>query len=150
MSNKNHYVNNAMFTQLLIDYYNDPDSRLGKKRYEQIGNIFLMLANRVASAANFSGYTSDIKEEMVQNAIFTMIKNLDKYDHDKYDNPFSYFTTIAINAFKRQLKISKKELSRNMRLSMIEENGLEYLIKDMPYADLLNTNQVKTNSKSHK
>lgn len=145
---KNYYTNNKEFTELLVAYYNDPDSEDGKKRYEQIGAILILLANRVASASNFAGYTSDIKEEMIQDAIYTMIKNLHKYDYEKYNNPFSYFTTMAINVFRHKLNKFKVDLSRNTKLSTLEENGLEYLIADMPYGDLINKNQIKTRTKS--
>ena len=71
---KRHYINNKEFTELLIAYNNDPDSKRGRKIYENIGSLLLMLANKVASGPSFNSYTPNIKEEMVQDAIFTMIK----------------------------------------------------------------------------
>jgi DNA-directed RNA polymerase specialized sigma24 family protein len=144
---KNHYINNKEFTELLIAYNNDPDSKVGRQYYEQIGVLLLMLANKVASSPSFTSYTPNIKEEMVQDAIYTMIKNLHKYDYKKYNNPFSYFTSIVINVFKHHLSKMKISMERFVRLETIETNGLEYMISDMPYSHLMNKSQVRTNQK---
>ena len=80
---KNHYINNKAFTELLIVYHNNPEVYEGKKAYEKIGKIFLTLANKIASGGSWRYYSDDIREEMINDAIFTMIKNLQKYDHEK-------------------------------------------------------------------
>jgi len=149
MSNKNkkHYINNEDFTNLLIAYNNDPDSKEGRKTYEQIGKLLLTLANKIASGPSFASYTPNIKEEMIQDAIFTMIKHLHKYDYEKYSNPFGYFTTIVMNVFKHHLTKMKLNMERYTRLELLEENGMEYLIVNLPHSELLNKNQVKTNQK---
>ncbi len=147
MKENTHYINNKEFTELLIAYNNDPDSPEGKKYYEQIGALLLMLANKVAASTSFASYTANINEEMIQDAIYTMIKNLHKYDYEKFNNPFSYFTSIVINVFKHHLSKLKINMERFIRLESIEENGMEYMITDMPYGHLLNRNQVKTNQK---
>jgi len=144
---KRHYINNKEFTELLIAYNNDPDSKRGRKIYENIGSLLLMLANKVASGPSFNSYTPNIKEEMVQDAIFTMIKNLHKYDYEKYSNPFGYFTSIVMNVFKHHLSKMKIDMGRYTRLELLEENGMEYLILNLPHGDLLNKNQVKTNQR---
>jgi hypothetical protein len=148
--NEKHYINNDQFTDILINYYNDPDSKTGKKYYEQIGKIFLLLANKIINGGNFRNYPEPLKEEMINDAVYLMIKKLNKYDHEKYSNPFSYFTTVTLNVIYQHIKKEKKRIERNVRLDTIEINGLEYLVADSPFKDKLEFGKVKTSSKHKK
>ena len=140
---RTHYINNKSFTKLLVDYHNDPDSLEGRRSYEKVGKLFLMLANKIANGGSWRYYSDDIKEEMINDAIFTMIKNLDQYDHEKYNNPFSYFTTVTINIFRQHMNKLHIRLDRNVRLDMMADNGLEYLIVDPVFGDKFIRGEVK-------
>jgi hypothetical protein len=140
---KAHYINNKQFTALLVEYHNDPDSFEGKRAYEKIGKLFLTLANKIANGGSWRYYSDDIKEEMINDAIYTMIKNLQKYDHEKFNNPFSYFTTVTINIFRQHMNKLHIRLERNVRLDMMAENGLEYLIVDDVFGDKFARGELK-------
>lgn len=139
-----HYVKNAEFLELLILYSNEPNSREGKKAYEKIGAIVMSIAYKLAESGSFRQYTPDIKEEMIQDAIYAMIKAVPLFDHKKFSNPFSYFTGCSFNIFRQHLNKLKIKMERYVRLEGLEDNGMEYLIKDSKFASKLNTGKVIT------
>jgi hypothetical protein len=138
------YINNKEFRDIMIEYHNDPDSRAGSKLYEKIGAIVLLLANKIISSGSFRNYPQELKEEMVSDAAYTMIKNLHKYDHEKYDNPFSYFTTVVRNIFFQHMNKNKTNLDRHVRLESLSGNGLEFLIVDNKFHDKMHHGKVTT------
>jgi DNA-directed RNA polymerase specialized sigma24 family protein len=145
---KKHYVNNKDFIEILVEYHNAPNSRPGQKAYQKIGKIFLILADRIANGGSFRGYSSEIKEEMVNDAVFTMIRKLDKYDHEKYDNPFSYFTSVTINVFRQHMNKLHLRMERNVRFDMIHENGLEYIVLGNKFDDKFARGEVDYHNSS--
>ena len=140
------YINNKEFRVILIDYFNDPDSVMGKRRYEQIGKIFLLLTNKLVNSGSFRKYPKELKEEMVNDALFTLTKNLRQYDHEKYDNPFSYFTSVVLNIYRQHMNKNKLSLDRHVRLDSLNTNGLEYLIVDNKFHDKMTHGKVTTNT----
>jgi hypothetical protein len=138
------YINNKEFRTILIEYINDPDSAQGKKQYEKVGKIFLLLANKLISGGSFRQYPKELKEEMVNDAVYTMIKNLRKYDHEKYDNPFSYFTSVVVNIYRQHMNKNKLNLNRHIRLEAIKDNGLEYLICENKFYDKMTHGKIST------
>ena len=141
----NHFVDNQTFIKLLVIYNNDPESREGRRAYEKIGSTLILIANKLATSGSFRQYTDDIKEEMIQDAIYTMIRNLRHYDHLTFSNPFSFFTTISFNIFRQHLNKLKVRTARYVRLENIQANGLEYLVKDVKFADKLHYGKVSIN-----
>lgn len=141
----NHFVNNETFIKLLVVWNNDQDSREGKRAYEKIGKILILIANKLASSGSFRQYSDDIKEEMIQDAIYTMIRNLRHYDHEAFSNPFSFFTTISFNIFRQHLNKLKVKMGRYVRLESIQANGLEYMVKDIKFADKIQIGKLPIN-----
>jgi len=99
-----YYVSPKAFSKLILDYYKTDD---------MTDNLVLMaskIAQRLAYKPNFINYT--YREDMVGDAIIKMVGAL---KHKKFNpakakgNPFSYFTKIAINAFKNRIKKEKKQ-----------------------------------------
>ena len=140
---KGHYINNKSFTKLLVTYHNDPESFEGKRAYEKIGKVFMLLADKIANGGSWRYYTPDIKEEMINDALYTMIKNLNQYDHEKFNNPFSYFTTVTINIFRQHMNKLHLRMERNVRLDMMQENGLEFMIIDNTFGDKFSRGEVR-------
>lgn len=75
---------------------------------EELGEMIMKIAKRYIGKGNFSGYSTDWKEDMVQDAALTCVKGLHNFDPEKSNNPFAYITTICSNAFKHYLKTQKK------------------------------------------
>jgi hypothetical protein len=139
---KQHYINNKDFTELLIAYHNGPETKQGIRAHNKIGKVFLLLADKIANGGSWRGYSPDIKEEMINDAVYTMIKNLNKYDHEKFDNPFSYFTSVTINIYRQSINKMKLNMDRNVRFDFLSANGLEYLIVDDSFGGKINHSQV--------
>lgn len=86
------YVNNKEFHRYLLDYKNTGN----RKSYNEIGKIFLLIAQRLLNKSCFINYSDDRKEEMIGNAVLRMCKNINGFDLEKRD-PFAFFTTVATN-----------------------------------------------------
>jgi DNA-directed RNA polymerase specialized sigma subunit len=125
MAKKRNYVNNKDLLQALIDYkkkvkeaedQGDPLPRIP----EYIGECIFLIANRLATKPNFSGYT--YKDDMISDGIENCIQYIHNFNPDKSENPFAYFTQIIWYAFLRRIQKEKKQMyikfksSQNMML----------------------------------
>lgn len=69
----------------------------------------IQISENLGTKSNFNGYS--YIDEMVSAAIekcFVALK-CRKFNVERSDNPFAYFTTIAFNEFRKVLNIEKKE-----------------------------------------
>lgn len=70
---------------------------------EELGAMFIKVAEKLASAANFAGYTW--KDEMIGLGIYFLCSYAHNYDPTKKNcNPFAYVTTICKNGFLQTLE----------------------------------------------
>ena len=74
-----------------------------------IGNAITLICTNLIKKPNFSGYSSQYREEMVSDAMMDCVAAIDNFDPDKTNNPFAYFTQIAWNAFIRRIQKEKKQ-----------------------------------------
>ena len=84
---------------------------------ENLGKMFMKLAERYAQRSNWRGYT--YVEEMKGQAILQIGL---QFDESKSENPFAYYTAAVTNSFTRILNLEKK--AQNIRDDLLEENGL--------------------------
>jgi hypothetical protein len=126
-----HYVSPKEFETEILTFYetNVITDILGKNIYD--------IATKLGFAGNFINYS--YKEDMVGDAIIKMFKALQnkKYDPKKCrnGNSFSYFTKIAVNAFRNRIKKEKRghEAITNYQESVydsLEEAGLINITND--------------------
>lgn len=87
---------------------------------EELGKMFLMLAERYAQRSNWRGYT--YVDEMKGQAILQLSQIGLQFDESKSENPFAYYTAAVTNSFTRVLNIEKR--NQNIRDDMLEQNGL--------------------------
>lgn len=87
---------------------------------ENLGKMYLKLAERYAQRSNWRGYT--YVEEMKGQAILQLSHIGLQFDESKSENPFAYYTAAVTNSFTRVLNIEKK--NQNIRDDMLEEAGL--------------------------
>ncbi len=106
------YINNKTLYGAMIHYRNDLNTAMEKEaekpqvpRY--IGESILLICNNLAKKPNFSGYT--YKQDMISDGIMDCLAAVDKFDPDRTNNPFAYFTQIAWNAFLRRIQKEKKQ-----------------------------------------
>lgn len=122
-----HYVNNADFSQAVVDYVMTVQE--AKKNEEQlpivpdyIASCFLRIAEGLSHKSNFIRYT--YREEMVMDAVENCLKAIENYNIEAATrtgkpNAFAYFTQITWFAFLRRIAKEKKQ----------QEIKLKYLTK---------------------
>ena len=121
-----HYVNNKEFLAALI------------KRQEQIkemeasgddppritnylGECILKIANHLSYRPNFINYT--YREEMISDGIENCLQYIDKFNPEKSNNPFAYFTQIIYYAFVRRIQKEKKQQA--IKEKLLKESNIE-------------------------
>lgn len=107
------YVTNAK----LLEELNKLKGKDGKcdpsiKPSEELGNMIMMIAQRLSNHSNFKNYSYDLKQEMKAYAHFKCIQGLKNYNF-KFNNAFSYFTTACYNAFVSTISKYYKTLNGN-------------------------------------
>lgn len=107
-----HYVDNKKFyiamKEYIIEYNKAEESGADLPTISNyIGECISRIANRLSNSPNFSGYS--FKDEMIEDGIENCFLYLHKFNYDKYDNPFSYFTQINYYAFVRRIQKEEKQ-----------------------------------------
>ena len=129
-----HYVNNADFSQAVVDYVREVDE--AKKNNKDIpkvtnyiANCFLRIAEGLSHKSNFIRYT--YREEMVMDAVENCLKAINNYDIEAATrtgkpNAFSYFTQITWFAFLR--RIAKEKKQQEVKMKYLTASGIENFI----------------------
>jgi hypothetical protein len=114
---KPHYVNNADFSQAVVEYCKtvieakETDDQLPIVT-DYIASCFLKIAEGLSHKSNFIRYT--YREEMVMDAVENCLKAIENYNIEAATrtgkpNAFAYFTQIAWFAFLRRIAKEKKQ-----------------------------------------
>lgn len=107
------YIDNKTFLSYLIDYREvcaaaEEAEQPKPQVTEKIGLCLFQIANRLATKPNFSGYM--FKDEMICDGIENAVDAVLKFNPEKSQNPFAYFTQIIWYAFIRRIEKEKKQL----------------------------------------
>jgi|TARA_R110000803_G_scaffold79661_7_gene145362 DNA-directed RNA polymerase specialized sigma24 family protein len=113
MAKKRNYVNNKDLLAALIAYRESvAEAEEGGDKKPQvpdyIGKCIMMIAQRLATRPNFSGYM--YKEEMISDGIENCLQYIHNFNPEKSQNPFAYFTQIIWYAFLRRISKEKKQM----------------------------------------
>lgn len=113
MAKKRNYVNNKDLLEALIKYGDEcreaEDAGEDLPRVPNyIGECIFMIANRLATKPNFSGYS--YKDDMISDGIENCLQYIHNFNPEKSKNPFAYFTQIIWYAFLRRIQKEKKQL----------------------------------------
>ena len=129
---KPHYVNNAQFSQAVVNYVEHASREVAAGRDKPIipdyvAMCFLRIAEGLSHKANFVRYT--YREEMVMDAVENCLKAIENYNLETATrtgkpNAFAYFTQIAWYAFLRRIEKEKKQ--QDVKLKFIAEAGIEH------------------------
>lgn len=74
---------------------------------DELTNMFILLTDRYASRPEFKGYAYTWLDDMKQEALLHCLKAWNKFDPEKSDNPFAFFTSTIKHAmwqFSSKLK----------------------------------------------
>lgn len=112
------YINNPTFYKCIVEYQArcNAAEAAGEevpRTTAEIGLAIDQIANRLASKRNFSGYP--FVHEMIYDGIENAIGSVRKFNPEKSQNPFAYFTQIIYYAFLRRIKKEKDELYRKKK-----------------------------------
>jgi hypothetical protein len=112
-----HYVNNAEFSQAVVDYVTTVREAKAKDEKlpivtDYIASCFLRIAEGLSHKYNFIRYT--YREEMVMDAVENCLKAIENYNLEAATrtgkpNAFAYFTQITWYAFLRRIAKEKKQ-----------------------------------------
>ena len=129
-----HYVNNATFSQAVVDYVSHVEQCKKEKESlpkvpDYIAQCFLRIAEGLSHKANFIRYT--YREEMVMDAVENCLKAISNYNLEAATrtgkpNAFAYFTQITWFAFLR--RITKEKKQQDIKLKYLTKSGIESFI----------------------
>jgi len=88
----------------------------------ELTNSMFLIATRTATRYNFGGYA--FKDDMIQDAMYVMIKYAKNYDLTK-KNPHAYYTSCCWNAFVNRINIEKKAVIKKYKhyVDYVETNA---------------------------
>lgn len=89
------------------------------KLTNELAEMLVMLAKKYSMKPCFSGYT--YREDMVAEALANLCQNALKFNPERSDNPFAFYTTCITNSFLHILKNEKKH--RRIRDQFLIEMG---------------------------
>jgi len=128
-----HYVDNKKFLDEIKKHKakvaaaklaGKPEPRLN----DYLGGCIMKIGAKVSTIPKFYGYS--FREEMVSDGIENCILYFDRFDADKYDNPFAYYTQIMVWAFVRRINKEEKNryiIYKNFEVSMINNGQIDTL-----------------------
>jgi hypothetical protein len=127
-----HYVNNAQFSQAVVDYVTILNEARDKKANrlpkvpDYIASCFLKISEGLSHKSNFVRYT--YREEMVMDAVENCLKAIENYNLEAATrtgkpNAFAYFTQISWYAFLRRIQKEKKQ--QDIKMKYINQSGIE-------------------------
>jgi len=109
---KNIYIDKKDFLAEMLKYNET------KKPSDKLGKMFMSLAKNNARHSSFCRYFHADLDDMKTEAVIACLLALPKYDFSRED-PFSYFTSVVLNAFKYYLK--RKYKNDNFRMKLLRE-----------------------------
>lgn len=110
--NPQHYVDNAKFKEALIEYHTAKlaaEAAGTEKPQVQnyIADCFMRIAKGLGSKFNFRNYS--YLDDMISDAVFTCLKNIDCFDPTRGTSAFAYFTQCVYFSFLGSIKGEKKK-----------------------------------------
>jgi len=139
-----HYVNNAEFSQAVVDYVTivnecQENNTEVPKVPDYIAQCFLRISEGLSHKSNFIRYT--YREEMVMDAVENCLKailnyNLEAATRTGKPNAFAYFTQITWYAFLR--RIAKEKKQQDIKMKYLTKSGIENFIDNEHGDDMSN------------
>lgn len=108
-----HYVTNAVLLPAVLEA-----KELGKVT-DKLIRMIQMIAERYSKKSNFVNYS--VREDMVSAAVMNLCNNALKFNPEKSNNPFSFYTTAIHNSFLQYIADEKKH--RQIRDKLLIEAG---------------------------
>lgn len=118
------YVNNEEFYKELLIYNQTGADVISDK----IVTAFTQIGEKISKMKMFNRYPEQDLEDMRGEALFWCVKYIKKFETNKSENPFSYFTTVTYNGFLKFLKKKYKQKNILDALKEQEEDECEKIL----------------------
>ena len=127
-----HYINNKEFFQAMKDWKIEWDSAVAKgeptpRCTNYLGECFVKISNHLAYKSNFVNYT--FRDEMILDGIENCLRYADRFNPEKSNNPFAYFTQITYYSFVRRIK--KEARQSETKLRYLQSIDLQQLLDEI-------------------
>tara|TARA_B110000977_G_scaffold195832_1_gene275026 strand:+ start:788 stop:1378 length:591 start_codon:yes stop_codon:yes gene_type:complete len=144
---KPHYVNNAEFSQAVVDYVKTV--MVAKEQEvklpivtDYLAGCFLRISEGLSHKSNFIRYT--YREEMVMDAVENCLKAIENYNIEAATrtgkpNAFAYFTQISWYAFLR--RIAKEKKQQDIKFKYLSQSGIEAFMDVGAHGNMAAANQ---------
>lgn len=109
----NHYIDKAEMLAEVVK------SKAAGAMTDKLARMILMLAEKYSHHHWFIGYS--YREDMVADAVLNLVHSALKFDPEKSNNPFGYYTIAIQRSFMHYLHVEKKH--RYIRDKMLLELG---------------------------
>lgn len=135
MSKENHYVDNERLYLEVVGYQNARKlaEETGKEEpimSNFIGECIIKIATKFAYRPNFINYS--YRDEMIADGIEVCITGIRKFNHEQYQNVFSYLTQCCFYAFLSRIKMEKKQqYVRSEMMKSFEVETFEIQAQDL-------------------
>ena len=121
-----HYVNNKEFLAAIVERQEkikemEASGDEPPRITNYLGECILKIANHLSYRPNFINYT--YREEMISDGIENCLQYIDKFNPEKSNNPFAYFTQIIYYAFIRRIQKEKKQQS--IKEKLLKQSNIE-------------------------
>jgi hypothetical protein len=112
-STRGHYVTNGVLLPAVLE------AKEENVVTEKLIRMIQMIAERYSRKSNFVNYS--FREDMVSAAVMNLCNNALKFNPEKSDNPFSFYTTAIHNSFLQYIADEKKH--RQIRDQLLIDAG---------------------------
>ena len=90
----------------------------------RLGQIFYEIAEHMTQHPRFNRYDSELKKDLIGDAVLKMVKNLHNFKYEKRNQSFSYASCIAWTSFMDTLKKYYKHINRQREMFIKLIDGL--------------------------
>lgn len=92
------YITNDELRETVIEYQNNPSDLVMNKWVNQC----YLVGKKLLSGRNYSGYSIEDKEDMIQNAVIKLYKAINNVDANA--NIHAFITTAFINTIRTEMQ----------------------------------------------
>lgn len=87
---------------------------------DNLANMLMLLTSRYAKRGNFVNYSYN--EDMVAYALMMLVNTWDRFNPEKSNNPFAFYTQCIKNSFIQFLNRERRQ--RDIRDALLVEGGM--------------------------
>ena len=134
--NPAHYIDNKRFFKEISIWKEEWDRNVAEDKptprcTEYLGECFVKISNHLAYKSNFVNYT--YRDEMILDGIENCLRYADRFNPEKSNNPFAYFTQITYYSFIRRIKKEAKQAETKLRV--LQNIDLHQLLSEIENGD---------------